>query len=290
MLRGQPLLGALALLHLLPERLVDGGQLSGPLRNPPLELLRLPSLLAQASSLLEAHRRLVRRHPQQYGFDLRREINPTRAGHQHSDFVLNPQLDGRDGDITFSNRIGHDHAGGGRIEIEPAIECEAKVPWPSGLIQPLCDPRGLDRRAAIGIDQPDIGEVQTQRAQQRVEQRVRDAGGFALDLPSSLRLAGPNARYHGWKTAPSPRAPLEAGLYRARRGAPAYSFRGRRLSLPVDTKRLLFRGITGASREHVWCGRSRSCPSWQRSDGAADPEAERGDDWRGRAGGAHGKY
>src|SRR5438876_5667087 len=92
----------------------------------------------------------------------------------------------------------------------------------------------------------------------------------------------------GWKTAPTPRAPLEAGLYRARRSAPAYSFRGRRLSLPVDTKRFLFRVITGDSRQHVWCGRSRSCPSWQRSDGAADPEAERGDDqgddWRGRAG------
>ena len=116
MLRGQPLLGALALLHLLPERLVDGGQLSGPLRNAPLELLRRPSLLAQASSLLEAHRRLVRRHPQQYGFDLCREISPTRARHQHPDPVLTSQLDGRDGHVTFSKRIGHDHAQGGCVE------------------------------------------------------------------------------------------------------------------------------------------------------------------------------
>ena len=110
------MLGALALLHLLPERLVDGGQLSGPLRNAPLELLRRPSSLAQASSLLEAHRRLVRRHPQQYGFDLCREISPTRARHQHPDFMLNSQLDGRDGHVTFSNRTGHDHAQGGCVE------------------------------------------------------------------------------------------------------------------------------------------------------------------------------
>src|SRR5207237_5100684 len=128
------------------------------------------------------------------------------------------------------------------------MEGEAEVPWLSGLIQPLCNPRGLDWRAAIPIDQPDIGEVQTQHAQQRVEQGVRDAGRFALDLLRSLRLAGPNARYHGWKTAPPPRAPLEAGQYRARRSAPAYSFRGRSLSLPVDMKRILSRGITGDLR------------------------------------------
>src|SRR5207245_8551451 len=112
MLCGQPLLGALALLHLLPERLVDGGQLSGPLSNTALELLRRPSSLAQASSLLEAHRRLVRRHPQQYGFDLCREISPTRASHQHPDFMMKSELDGRDGRVTLVTRYGRRHAHG----------------------------------------------------------------------------------------------------------------------------------------------------------------------------------
>ena len=129
------------------------------LPDPSIELLGDPPLFVQQPSLLQAHRRLVRRYSQDKPLGLRREVGSPSPCYEHADFIMKPQSHGRNRDVSVSGRISHHQRRRVRIISQPGVERLTNVLRLGHQISGLSDLDHIDGYPANRISQPRIDEI-----------------------------------------------------------------------------------------------------------------------------------
>src|SRR6267154_2669227 len=193
----QLLFRLLALGNFLFQLLIGSLKLAGSLRDPLIEFLCDPLLLAQEPCLLQPDRRLIRRCPQKKSLGLPWKIGSLRPCYYDADFIPKPQSQWHDRNVSVSNRVPYQQRPFLWVVFQTGLEELTDLLRRRLQISGLSEPEHLDGRLANPIFQPRIGKVQTQHAYQHVEQRTDNLrwllagphGGKGLDTDQIIDTA-----------------------------------------------------------------------------------------------------
>ncbi|HWX19666.1 MAG TPA: hypothetical protein VN578_07145 [Candidatus Binatia bacterium] len=144
-------------------------------------------MFAQQPRFLQPDRCLIRRDAQEKSLGLPWEIQTLRARYDKTDFSLQPQSQGYDGNVLVSNAVPHRRRPVLRVLSQTPVEQFSNLLRTSRQALGLGDPGHLDGCLSGWFFQPHIDQIQVEHFQQHVEQGANNPG----------RLA---ATPHGWKS------------------------------------------------------------------------------------------